>query len=122
MLDRAGYHVTVIDWNPSAFSRLPDEYNGETIVGNGVDHDMLRRSGLADANAFVAATGGDNRNVVASQIAKAVFQVPRVIARIKDPDRACYFNQLGMRVDCRTEAGARVLLELAEGVLSEQAV
>lgn len=122
MLDRAGHQITVVDWNPGAFSRLPDQYGGGTIVGNGVDQDVLRRAGLAEADAFVAATGGDNRNVVASEIAKMVFQVPRVIARIKDPDRAHYFNQLGMRVDCRTEAGARALLEIAERELSQQAV
>lgn len=120
MLAQAQHDVTVIDWNPSAFDRLPDTFGGSTVLGNALDQDVLRTAGIESADAFVAATSGDNRNIVASQIAQTVFHVPRVVARIKDPDRACFFEQRGILVDCRTSAGSQVLLEIAERRLSEQ--
>jgi trk system potassium uptake protein len=120
LLDDAGHHVTIVDWSPSAFARLPESFGGETVIGNALDQDVLRRAGIEHADAFVAATSGDNRNIVASEIAESVFQVPRVVARIKDQNRAAFFSRLGIRVDCRTEIGARVLLDLAEKQLSQQ--
>jgi trk system potassium uptake protein TrkA len=122
MLDRAGQEVTVIDWNESAFERVGDSYGGRTVTGNALDQDVLRSAGIASADFFVAATSGDNRNIMASQVAQRVFHVPRVIARIKDPDRAEFFHRLGLEVDCRTSAGAQVLLDLADRELSEQLV
>lgn len=112
--------VTIIDWNAGAFSRLPNDFAGRTIVGNALDQDVLRTAGLADAEAFVAATSGDNRNIVASQIARNVFHVPRVVSRIKDPNRAGFFRGKGMSVDCRTTHGTQLLLKLVERELSEQ--
>ena len=119
MLDEAGEEATVIDWNPSAFGLLPEAFTGHTVVGNALDQDVLRAAGIESADSFVAATGGDNRNIMASQIAQRVFQVPRVVARIKDPDRAEFFHDLGLEVDCRTAAGARLLLDLVDRELAE---
>ena len=115
MLDEAQQDVTVIDWDSHAFDRLPDTFSGRTVVGNAVDQDVQRQAGLESADVFVAATSGDNRNVMAGQVAREVFKVPRVIARIKDPDRANIYRKLGLQVDCRTSEGARVLLDLVEG-------
>jgi len=74
MLDRAGHTVSVIDFSSDAFQRLSPQFNGETIVGNGVDEDILIRAGIKNADAFVAVTNGDNRNIMASQIAKRNLQ------------------------------------------------
>jgi len=112
MLDKANHDVTIIDWDPLAFSRLPDSFSGRTMVGNAVDEDVLRSADIETADAFVAATSGDNRNVMASQIAKQVFHVPNVVSRIKDPIRAEIFHVLGIRVDCRTTAGVKILRDL----------
>jgi trk system potassium uptake protein TrkA len=112
MLDRAGHEVAVVDWDSEAFSRLPDDFGGRTVVGNGVDQDVLREAGIEYADAFVAATSGDNRNIMASQIAQRVFRVRRVIGRIKDPIRAEIYSKLGIEVDCRTREGARAILEM----------
>lgn len=112
MLDRANHEVTILDWDPLAFSRLPDGFSGRTVVGNAVDEDVLRSAGIEMADVFVAATSGDNRNVMASQIAKQVFRVPKVVSRIKDPIRAEIYKALGIRVDCRTTEGVKVLQEL----------
>ena len=82
--------------------------------------DELRRAGIESADVFVAATSGDNRNVMASELALHAFKVGRVIARIKDPNRAKIYSGLGLQVDCRTTQGAQVLIDMIDGQLSEQ--
>lgn len=115
MLWKAGHDVTIIDWQDSAFARLPEDFAGATFVGNAVDQNVLRSAGIESADAFVAATSGDNRNITASQIAQHAFHVPRVISRIKDPSRAEIFGKLGISVDCRTSEGAKLILAIARG-------
>lgn len=112
MLDDAGHEVSVVDWSERAFTRLPDSFRGHTLLGNGVDHDVLCQAGIESADAFVAGTSGDNRNIMAGQIAREVFHVPRVVARIKDPNRAEFFRRRGLKVDCRTTEGTQVLLDM----------
>jgi trk system potassium uptake protein TrkA len=112
MLEEAGHDVTVIDWDAVAFQRLPEDFEGEVIVGNGVDQDVLRAAGIETAHAFVASTSGDNRNIMASQIAQYVFAVPKVIARIRDPIRADIYARMGIKVDCRTTVGTETILDL----------
>ena len=120
-MDKAGHEVVIVDRDPNAFSRastrgvLTREFKGEQVVGNGADVDVLRRAGAEHADGFVAVTEGDNRNIMASQIAKNVFKVPHVVARIYDPERADAYEKLGMHTICPTLEGARhiqkVLLE-----------
>jgi trk system potassium uptake protein len=112
MLAEAGHNVSVVDWLDASFNRLPDDFPGQTIVGNAVDQDILIEAGIRSADAFVAATSGDNRNIMASEVVQTVFHVPRVISRIKDPNRAEIYHALGIEVDCRTVEGTEVLLEL----------
>jgi trk system potassium uptake protein TrkA len=119
MLDEAQQEVTIIDWDSDAFDRLPETFAGRTIVGNAVDQDVLREAGVETADAFVAATSGDNRNIMAGEVAKEVFSVPRVILRIKDPNRAAIYTKLGLQVDCRTSEGVSVLLDLVKGASGE---
>lgn len=109
-LAEEGHDVTVIDWDNQAFDRLPDRFQGRTVRGNAIEQDTLRHAEVTGANVFVAATGGDNRNLMTSQMAKTMFGVPRVIARIKDPERAQIYQELGLEVDCRTVDGARSIL------------
>jgi trk system potassium uptake protein TrkA len=110
MLAERGDIVTVIDWRESAFERLPEDFAGTLVLGNGVDQETLKRAGVERADIFIAATSGDNRNIMASEIAHDVFHVPRVISRVKDPNRASIFTKLGIEVDCRTTSGANALL------------
>lgn len=112
MLTDAGHNVSVVDWLDGSFNRLPDDFAGQMIVGNAIDQDVLIEAGIRSADAFVAATSGDNRNIMASEVVQSVFQVPRVISRIKDPNRAEIYHALGIEVDCRTVEGAEALLEL----------
>lgn len=112
-LDERGDHVTVIDTNPRAFERLPQGYSGITIRGNGTDEDVLRAAEAEMADLVITLTEGDNRNVMAAQLAKHVFGVPRVIAKINDPLRADAYRTLGLETICRTIILSEALLTAA---------
>jgi len=113
--DAEGHDVTVIDINAYQFTRfLPESFKGKTIVGNGIDQDVLRRLEVDKADVFIAVTAGDNRNVMASQIAKHIFGVPRVVCRIYDPIREQMYANLGLRTISPTKEGARMVREVLE--------
>ncbi len=101
-LDAAGHDVTVIDRNKLQFERLGDEYAGRTIVGTGLDEDVLLQAGIESADVFIAVTNGDNTSIMASQIAREVFGVSHVITRIYDPVRERLYNSLGLDTLCST--------------------
>jgi trk system potassium uptake protein TrkA len=111
MLDRSGHTVAVIDQSSDSFQRLSPEFGGETIVGNGVDEDVMMRAGIKDADAFIAVTNGDNRNIMASQIAKEIFRVKKVMCRIYDPIREQTYHELGMDTMCPTTIGAQMFFD-----------
>lgn len=96
LLFQEGHEVSVIDSNLDAFRRLSKDFNGKELVGIGFDRDVLIRSGIETADAFIAVSRGDNHNVVSALIAKNIFKVPRVIARIYDPERAKLYWSLGI--------------------------
>lgn len=100
--DRAGHTVIIVDNVTSAFDRLPSTFGGDAIRGDGTDEDVLRKAGAAGADVFLAVTEGDNRNVMAAQVATEALGVPRVIAKINDPLRAQAYAELGIATLCRT--------------------
>jgi trk system potassium uptake protein TrkA len=109
----ANFHdVTVIDQDPIAFRRLPTGFRGKAVQGNGIDIDVLRDAGVAGADVLLALTNGDNRNVMAAQIAAKSLGVRRAIARIYDPERAKIYNDLGIETVCPTVNGAQRLFRL----------
>ena len=111
MLDRAGHKVSIIDYSNEAFRRLDPKFGGETLIGNGVDEEILVRAGIKDADAFAAVTNGDNRNIMASQIAKEIFNVKKVVCRIYDPMRQSTYNELGLETISPTIVGAQMMFE-----------
>ena len=111
MLDQDGHDVTVLDTRAEAFRRLPTEFSGKRHVGNGIDQDILARIGVGQADAFVAVTQGDNRNVMATQMAKHLFGVSRALCRIYDPIREEIYRGLGLETISPTLVGARLLKE-----------
>jgi len=111
MLDKEGHQVSVIDYSNDSFRRLDTRFSGETIIGNGVDEEILMRAGIKDADAFIAVTNGDNRNIMASQIAKEIFNVKKVICRIYDPIRESTYSELGLETFCPTKIGAQMLFD-----------
>ncbi|MDO4259901.1 MAG: TrkA family potassium uptake protein [Actinomycetaceae bacterium] len=95
-LDADGHSVAVIDSDPKAFTRLPQDFSGRRVTGLGMDRDALRQAGTKDAYAFAAVSNGDNTNIIAARVAREVFGVERVVARIYDPTRAHVYERLGI--------------------------
>jgi trk system potassium uptake protein TrkA len=101
-LDAEGHDVIVFDIRTSAFDRLPETFKGAAIRGDGTDEEVLLRNGAADADVFLALTEGDNRNVMAAQVAMENLAIPQVVAKINDPVRAAAYSELGIPTLCRT--------------------
>jgi trk system potassium uptake protein TrkA len=102
-LAKSGHQVTILDTSTRAFDRLPPDFSGRAIRGNGIDEDVLRRAGIEGTDVFLALTEGDNRNVFMAQLARETFGVPRVIAKVNDPVRADAYTALGLATLNRTE-------------------
>ncbi|MBU1124618.1 MAG: TrkA family potassium uptake protein [Candidatus Omnitrophica bacterium] len=98
LLSKENHNVVVIDRNRGSFDRLGATFNGLTIVGNGFDQELLKQVGIEKADAFCAVTNGDNTNLISAQVAKKIFKVPKVIARVYDPQRAHIYSALGMDI------------------------
>lgn len=111
ILDQAGHSVSVIDSSSDAFQRLSSNFGGATYIGNGVDEDVLDRAGTRQADVFIAVTNGDNRNIMASQIAKELFKVKKVVCRIYDPIREETYRQIGLETFCPTKMGAQYIFD-----------
>jgi trk system potassium uptake protein TrkA len=121
LLDIEGHSVTILDINAYSFRRLSPEFGGTALVGNGVEEESLQKAGIEEADAFIALTQGDNRNVMAAQIAKHVFNVPKVLCRIYDPLRRELFNSLGIEAFSPTTIFAQMLKEKLEKPEVEEA-
>ena len=114
-LDKNGHAVGIIDISNDAFQRfLPSSFSGEAVLGNGIDEDVLQRAGLDQADVFAALTDDDNVNIMASQVAKIVFQTPKVICRIYDRERNETFRSLGLETVAPVEIAASQIRELVE--------
>jgi trk system potassium uptake protein TrkA len=115
LLDKEGHRVTILDTNTYSFRRLLADFGGTALLGNGLDEDALKKAGIEDADAFVAVTQGDNRNIMVSQIAKHIFNVPKVVCRIYDPLRRDLYITLGLEAISPTTVFAQMLKEKLEG-------
>ncbi len=101
-LDRAGWHVLIMDLTTAAFDRLPSTFGGTALRGDGTDEDVLRRAGAEGSDLFLAMTEGDNRNVMAAQLGLEAFGARQTVAKINDPVRAEAYAHLGIATLCRT--------------------
>ena len=120
-LSEEGNDVLVLDIDAQAFRFLPDGFRGRTFVGNGVDVDTLERIKLSTADAFVSTTRGDNRNVMAAQIAKHVFGVKVCATRVFDPLREEMYRNMGLRTINPTRVQAKRLKRVIEAESDEAA-
>lgn len=109
-----GHEVVVIDKEASAFKRLRD-FRGRTITGIGFDQDVLRSAEIEHADAFAAVTNGDNTNFIAATVARDVFQVPHVVARIYDPQREAIYRELGIRTLSSTSWAVHTIKRILAG-------
>lgn len=114
LLDAAGHTVCVLDLDAYSFRRLPPNFRGTALIGNGIDEESLKKAGIQEADAFIALTQGDNRNVMAAQMAKHIFNVKKVVCRIYDPLRRDIYAQLGLQALSPTTIFAEILKDMVE--------
>jgi trk system potassium uptake protein TrkA len=111
-LDRRGHSVAIIDLDSLAFEKLGDKFKGQTIAGIGFDRDILKKAGIEHADGLAAVTSSDEANVVAARIARDIFHVPRVVARLYDVRQAEIYNRLGLQTIAPTGWGISRITEL----------
>jgi trk system potassium uptake protein TrkA len=107
-----GHAVTIVDSDVNNFDRLGPDFTGRTVHGFSFDRGTLERAGIADADAFAATTQSDNENIVAAKIARDVFKVPRVAARVYNPGRREVYERLGFQTVMSIQWGARRLEQM----------
>ncbi len=112
MLLGQGHDVTVIDHDENAIAKLGPNFKGKVVRGLGFDRNVLTEAGVETAEAFVAASSSDNANIVAARIARHIFHVPRVVARLYDPLRAEIYQRLGLITVSTTNWGAERICEV----------
>ena len=113
-LEADGHSITIVDRDSYSFRRLPANFGGTALLGNGLQQDVLKKAGIEEVDIFIALTQGDNRNITACQIAKHIFNVPRVMSRIYDPLREELYNTLGIEALSPTTIFAQLLRERVE--------
>ncbi|RDI73480.1 TrkA-N domain-containing protein [Gaiella occulta] len=106
-----GWGVTAVDEQEEALSRLGSGWSGGFVVGHGMDTDVLERAGLAEADAAVVATDGDNSNIVIGQVAQKRYGVACVVVRVLDPLRAEFYARRGLRTICPTQTAISFLTD-----------
>jgi trk system potassium uptake protein len=114
-LHRAGWEVVALDESEEALGRLGEDWPGEFHVGHALDIAVLESAGIAEADALIASTDGDNTNIVVAQVAKRRYEVPHVAARILDPARAEFYSGRGFDVVSPTGTAIEALTESALG-------
>jgi len=112
LLVRQGHMVTVIDHDANALARLGTDFKGKVVRGIGFDRNVLIEAGVETAEGFIAASSSDNANIVAARIARNIFRVPRVVARLYDPVRAEVYQRLGLTTISSTQWGAERIVEV----------
>jgi trk system potassium uptake protein TrkA len=112
LLVSQGHEVTVIDHDANALARLGADFKGKVVRGIGFDRKVLIEAGVETAEGFVAASSSDNANIVAARIARNIFHVPRVVARLYDPVRAGIYQRLGLTTISTTSWGAERIVEV----------
>ena len=102
MLSEEGHDVSVIDRDAKNFEMLDDNFSGMTTVGVPIDQDVLKQAGIESCDAVAAVSQDDNLNIMCSQLAREIFKVPSVLARIYDPAREDVFSHFGLHTVCPT--------------------
>ena len=93
-------NVLIMDTDSSSFRRLASNFGGLSVVGNGMDLDDLKNTDIRKASAVIAVTNHDNTNIMVAQLARDLFHVDKVIARLYDPERETVYQELGIETIC----------------------
>lgn len=108
------FEITVIDRNPRAFRLLGPDFSGRTVIGTGIDEDILKEAGIEKADAFVSVTDGDKINIMSALIAKEIYSIPNVIARVADPGIGAIYKDLGIKILCPTTLGTETIYKILQ--------
>ena len=115
-LSNEGENVLIIDENKNSFRRLATNFGGLSVVGNGTDFDLLKEAEIRNASAVIAVTNDDNTNIMIAQIARDVFYVEHVIARLYDPECESVYQELGIDTICPSVLSAKEIDKLLSGI------
>lgn len=97
-----GHDVSVVDRLESSLEALSDDFDGMTTLGVPIDKDVLKKAGIENCDALAAVSRDDNVNIMVSELAREIFKVPNVLARIYDPNREDVFSHFGLHTVCPT--------------------
>lgn len=111
-LNFRGHSVDVVDRDTSSFERLGPSFEGQVHLGMGIDHDVLIQSGIELADGLAAVTASDETNVIIARLAREVFQVPRIVARVHDPSKVDIYRRLNLQVISPVTWGIQQITEL----------
>ena len=109
-LSRVGHSVVVIDVNEDTFNELSPAFSGFRVVGDAAHMAVLKEAKLKQADVFFATTHEDNLNLMVAQVARKLFNVPHVLARVFDPRRQQVYERLGIETICPTSVAAEMFL------------
>ena len=118
-LSQQGHEVVVIDRDKLAFARLAVEFSGFSLTGDAAEMNLLQAAKLNKAQVAIAVTGKGNLNILVSQLAKNLFQVPIVLTRILDPNKEEIYQQLGLTTISTTKISAVAFLQTLQQQLEE---
>ncbi len=111
-LSKAGHTVTVIDTNPASFTKLGEKFKGKVIEGIGFDRDILSQAKIEKSDAVAAFTSSDESNAVIARMAREIYHVPKVVARLYDRNKAEIYKQLGIQTLSSTTWGIKRAVDL----------
>lgn len=111
-LSNEGENVLIMDENKNSFRRLAPNFGGLSIVGNGTDFDSLKKAQINKATSLIAVTNDDNTNIMIAQIARDVFHIQRVVARLYDPECESIYQKLGIDTICPSVLSAKEIGKL----------
>jgi trk system potassium uptake protein len=110
-LSRRGRNVVVVDRDASAFDNLSTEFSGFRVTGDAAELAVLREARIDEADCLLAVTRHDNVNLMVAQVGKALFDVPKVVARVFDPSRVALYHEFDIETICPTQVSADMFLE-----------
>lgn len=119
-LSREGHSVVVIDTDEATFNDLSPDFSGFRVEGDAVHMAVLKEAKLQKSDVLIATTHEDNVNLMVAQVARKVFGVPNVLARVFDPKREEVYARLGIETICPTSVAAEIFLRaVANGTVQQ---
>lgn len=111
-MDHLGHQVVALDVIEEKGRHLGSHFKGEFVIGSGMDQEILMNAGIRLCDSIVICTGSDEINAVIARVAKNVFHVPMVIARLYDARKAMIYRHLGIQVISSSNWGIERITEL----------